>query len=63
MPDNVANIIWSGSYYGNLVPDNDHIQLKENDKIENIKYKLRIKKDVFLFLIFIIILFQYSIFI
>ena len=57
MPDNVANIIWSGSYYGNLVLDNDNIQLKENDKIENIKYKVKIKRDVFLFLIFIIILF------
>lgn len=57
MPDDVANIIWSGSYYGNLVFDNDNIQLKENDKIENIKYKVKIKKDVFLFLIFIIILF------
>ncbi|MDO6994297.1 hypothetical protein Q5M87_09790 [Brachyspira innocens] len=57
MPDNVTNIRWSGSYYGNLVLDNDNIQLKENDKIENIKYKVRIKKDVFLFLIFIIILF------
>ncbi|WP_157154588.1 hypothetical protein [Brachyspira murdochii] len=57
MPNNVTNIRWSGSYYGNLVLDNDNIQLKENDKIENIKYKLRIKKDVFLFLIFIIILF------
>ena len=34
--------------FGNLVFDNDNIQLKENDKIENIKYKVKIKKDVFL---------------
>ena len=57
MPNNVTNIKWSGSYYGNLVLDNDSIQLKKYNKIENIKYKVRIKKDVFLFLIFLIILF------
>ena len=26
MPNNVTNIRWSGSYYGNLVLDNDNIQ-------------------------------------
>lgn len=57
MPNNVTNIKWSGSYYGNLVIDDDNIQLKEDDKIENIKYKLKIKKEVFWFLLFIIILF------
>ena len=57
MPDNVTNIRWSGSYYGNLVLDDSSIQLKENDKIENVKYKLKIQKDVFLFLLFIIIVF------
>ena len=57
IPDNVTNIRWSGSYYGNLVLDDGSLQLKENDKIENIKYKLKIKKDVFLFLLFIIVLF------
>ncbi|WP_300716635.1 hypothetical protein [uncultured Brachyspira sp.] len=57
MPNNVINIKWSGSYYGNLVLDNSNIQLKENERIENIKYKLKLKKDVFLFLIFIIIIF------
>ena len=57
MPDNVTNIRWSGSYYGNLVLGDSSIQLKENDKIENIKYKLKIQKNVFLFLLFIIIVF------
>ena len=57
MSDNVTNIRWSGSYYGNLVLGDSSIQLKENDKIENIKYKLKIQKNVFLFLLFIIIVF------
>ncbi|MBW5395434.1 hypothetical protein A9495_12580 [Brachyspira hampsonii] len=57
IPDNVTNIRWSGSYYGNLVLDDSSIQLKENDKIENVKYKLKIQKNVFLFLLFIIIVF------
>ena len=57
MPSNVTNIKWSGSFYGNLVLDDNSIQLKENDKIENIKYKLKIKKEVLLFLLFLIILF------
>lgn len=57
MPDNVTNIRWSGSYYGNLVLGDSSIQLKENDKIENIKYTVKIQKNVFLFLLFIIIVF------
>ncbi|WP_297296675.1 hypothetical protein [uncultured Brachyspira sp.] len=57
MPNHVTNIRWSGSFYGNLVLDDNSIQLKENDKIENIKYKLKIKKEVLLFLLFLIILF------
>ncbi|MEI0558887.1 hypothetical protein [Brachyspira intermedia] len=57
MPDNVTNIRWSGSYYGNLVLGDSSIQLKENDKIENIKYTVKIQKNVFLFLLFIIIFF------
>ncbi|TVL62079.1 hypothetical protein A9X86_07070 [Brachyspira hyodysenteriae] len=57
MPDNVTNIKWSGSYYGNLVLGDSNIQLKENDKIENIKYTVKIQKNVFLFLLFIIIVF------
>ncbi len=57
MPDNVSDIKWSGSYYGNLIISDADTELKENDKIENIKYKLKIKKNVFLFLIFIIIIF------
>ncbi|MEI0562979.1 hypothetical protein [Brachyspira pulli] len=57
MPNHVTNIRWSGSFYGNLVIDDNNIQLKENDKIENIKYKLKIKKEVLLFLLFLIILF------
>lgn len=57
MPDNVTNIRWSGSYYGNLVLGDSNIQLKENDKIENIKYTVKIQKNVFLFLLFIIIVF------
>ncbi|WP_300370090.1 hypothetical protein [Brachyspira sp.] len=57
MPNNVTNIKWSGSYYGNLIIDDDSIQLKEDDKIENIEYKLKLKKEVFLFLLFIIIIF------
>ncbi|MCZ9837854.1 hypothetical protein OFR22_03840 [Brachyspira hyodysenteriae] len=57
MPDNVTNIKWSGSYYGNLVLGDSSIQLKENDKIENIKYTVKIQKNVFLFLLFLIIVF------
>ncbi|MCZ9981689.1 hypothetical protein OFR20_09185 [Brachyspira hyodysenteriae] len=57
MPDNVTNIKWSGSYYGNLVLGVSSIQLKENDKIENIKYTVKIQKNVFLFLLFLIIVF------
>ena len=33
MPNHVTNIRWSGSFYGNLVLDDNSIQLKENDKI------------------------------
>ena len=57
MPKNVTNIRWTGTYYGNLVLDDNSIQLNKNDKIEDIKYKLKIKKDVIFFVLFIIILF------
>ena len=57
MPKNVTNIRWTGTYYGNLVLDDNSMQLNKNDKIEDIKYKLKIKKDVIFFVLFIIILF------
>ena len=57
MPENVTNIRWSGTYYGNLVIGDSSIQLNKNDKIDNIKYKLKINNNVIFFALFIIILF------
>ncbi|WP_028331033.1 hypothetical protein [Brachyspira alvinipulli] len=57
MPKNVTNIKWSGTYYGNLVIGDSSIQLNKNDKIDNIKYKLKINNNVIFFALFIIILF------
>lgn len=57
MPKNVTNIKWIGTYYGNLFLDDDSTFLKKDDKIENIKYKLKVKKEALFFFIFIIALF------
>ena len=53
MPENVKSIYWSANTYGTLISDK---KLDNKDSIENIEYILKVRKSVYYFCIYIILL-------
>lgn len=56
MPENVKSIYWSANTYGTLISDK---KLDNKDSIENIEYTLKVRKSVYYFFIYIILLFPF----